>query len=124
VSQETSIPVVVTSHSGNRSAGTMRLRAWDKKELSQRATKIWAGAWGLAAFSVILPLVHFFLVPAFLIAGPVAAWIVSTQKSSLLGGESTCPDCGAKLPLSVAADQWPIRELCSACQRELKVEKV
>ena len=81
-------------------------------------------SWGLALVSVIIPLAHFVLVPAFLLAGPVGAWIISTQVSAVLGGESVCPDCGAFLRLSATSDSWPLTDLCAQCQRRVKVEKV
>jgi hypothetical protein len=117
-------PVTVHSDSGKTSPGEMRLQEWDKKERTRRAARFWLYSWALALVSVIIPLAHFVLVPLFLIAGPVGAWVVSTQASQLLGGESKCPDCGAFLPLApAAADRWPITDLCSGCQHRVRIEK-
>src|SRR4051794_19573388 len=86
--------VNVQSDTGKSSTGEVRLRVWDKKERTRRALRFWLYCWILSLLSVALPILHFFLVPAFFIAGPFGAWIVSTQGSGVLGGQTTCPDCG------------------------------
>jgi hypothetical protein len=114
---------VVSPLTGSRVAGQVRMRHWDKKDRTRRALKFWGACWALALVSVIFPLVHFVLVPGFLLAGPLVAWIVSTQASQVLGGEAKCPDCGASLPISPAADKWPLDDLCAQCHHRLKIEK-
>lgn len=117
------IAVTVKSPSGAAVPGQVRVQEWDKKARTARALRFWAFCWGLSIVSVILPLVHFVLVPGFFLAGPLGAWIISTQASQILGGEATCPDCGAFLPIAPAADRWPLRDLCTQCQRSLVIER-
>src|SRR5690349_21813294 len=91
------LAVTVTADSGKTSPGTVRIREWSKRDRSRRALKFWGGAWILALALVPIPIVHFVLVPALIIAGPIGAWVISTQGASILGGESVCPECGAAL---------------------------
>jgi hypothetical protein len=115
--------VLVTSDTGKTSPGQVRFREWDKKERTKRALKFWLYAWAAAILSIAIPVMHFFLVPTLLLVGPAGAWVVSTQGSAILGGESVCPDCGAFLPLSPASDDWPLKDLCAQCQNRMKIEK-
>lgn len=115
--------VIVRSETGKTSPGQVRIQQWDKKERTRRAVRFWIYCWGLSLISVIIPIAHFFLVPGFLLAGPVGAWVISTQASAILGGESVCPECGAFLPLSPASDSWPLQDLCAQCQSRVKIDK-
>lgn len=118
-----SCTVVVQSDTGKSSPGQIRIQSWDRKERTRRALKFWLYCWALAFLSVAIPVAHFFLVPGLLLAGPAGAWVVSTQGSAILGGESICPDCEAFLPLAPASDSWPIKDLCAQCQRRMTIEK-
>lgn len=104
--------------------GEIRVQRWDKRERTTRAFKMGGLCWGAAMISVILPLLHFFLVPAFIIAGPIVVFILIGQESVIVGGEGNCPNCTALLPISRASYQLPLTELCTSCQRSVTVEKV
>ncbi len=78
--------------------------------------------WGLAVISIFIPLGHFFLVPAFFIAGPVVFLMGLREQVRLEGARGTCPMCGETQPFTEhgpmsAAAQHPVR--CSACRRQL-----
>jgi hypothetical protein len=119
----TACAVVVTSDTGKSSPGEVRLEHWDKKARTKRALKFWLYSWAAALLCVALPVLHFVLVPTLLLVGPLGAWIVSTQGSSVLGGECKCPDCGMFLPLTGGTDDWPLKDLCVHCQNRMKIEK-
>ena len=116
--------VVVTTETGKTSIGQVRIIHWDKRMRTSRALKFWGYCFGLSIVSIIIPLAHFVLVPGFFLAGPIGAWMISTRTSQVLGGESTCPECSAFLPLAPSADHWPLNDLCTGCQRSLKVKKM
>jgi hypothetical protein len=76
--------------------------------------------WGLALLSVFIPLGHFILVPAFLIAGPVLFAMRLTEGVSLLGARGPCPVCGVDQSFTEKGrllTPHPVR--CSACSRQL-----
>src|SRR5204863_8375115 len=52
-----------------------------------RAARAWAGCWGAAIAAVFLPVLHFVLVPALLISGPLAAMARWQEKVTVLGAE-------------------------------------
>ncbi|MCM2277621.1 MAG: hypothetical protein NDJ89_06050 [Oligoflexia bacterium] len=101
--------------------GELWLREWTRRERMLRALKFGGGSWGLALVSVFLPLLHFVLVPAFLIAGPLVAFFVFNQESLVLGGKGKCPHCGGDFSIRRGAPRFPISDLCTRCQRTVLV---
>lgn len=100
-----------------RTAGEARVERWDG------AAKAWAALWGLAIASVLVPVAHFVLVPALLLAGPIAAFVRWRQRSGVLGGQGTCPACRAPMSIEGQADEWPFFQICEACRAAVRVEK-
>ena len=117
------IAVRIQSQSGEVTTGSVHLQIWDQKERMKRALRLLALCWGIGLFCVILPLVHFFLVPSFLIAGPICASIVYAKDRMILGGKGTCPHCKKDLPIAKSPDRWPLSDLCTACQNAVSIEK-
>lgn len=114
--------------SGNRndtiSEGVIRIQTWSKKERTARAIKYGGLCWVGALASIVIPLLHFILVPGFLIAGPILAFVLLGQESMVLGGEGICPNCHASLPIASATLNFPISDLCTHCQTPLKIESI
>ena len=105
------------------SAGETRVQRWDRPARIRRAAKIWAGCWAAAALSVLIPVAHFLLVPAFFLAGPIVAFSRWRQVSSVLGGDGACPACGAPMWIAENADEWPLFQLCESCRTTIRIEK-
>jgi hypothetical protein len=85
-----------------------------------RAAKIWALLWVLMVMSLPLMIIHFILVPGFLIAGPVVAMRRYRVMELPHHGEGHCPCC--KQEVSLTADdcnRLPLRMPCPACKASL-----
>lgn len=80
--------------------------------------------WGAAIVAVFIPFLHFFLVPGFLLAGPVVVFVLMGQESVILGGEGTCPHCKADLPIARASHRFPFSDLCTSCQCSVTVDQL
>lgn len=115
-------PVTITAGS-KTSAGEVSILTWTKRERTARAVKSLAGVWALAAFSILVPVLHFFLVPGFLLAGPLLATFLYRQHSTVSGGNGTCPACGKPFEIVKARDEWPLRDICNACHEHVRIEK-
>lgn len=70
--------------------------------------------WGAALLAIFIPLLHFILVPALLLAGPVAAYFGARPTVVLTSPQLTCPKC-AELTHSAGATGWPARLICEHC---------
>ena len=106
-----------------RSTGEVRIAKWSMPARLARAAKILLALWAAGAVSVLVPVAHFVLVPAFLIAGPVAAALRLGQASGVLGGEGTCPACGTAMILEAGADVWPLYGNCPGCGETVRIER-
>ncbi len=92
---------------------TTRQRGW-------RAVDGLARCWGLAVVAVFIPLLHFILVPALVLAGPLVARSRWLERASVLRARGSCPGCGAALDVPLrqpAQEEMSFR--CSACGRPL-----
>lgn len=99
---------------------TVKVIQHDPRDRMSRAAKAWAGCWGAAIVAVFLPVLHFILVPALVVGGPLYAMVMMREKVTVLGAEGACPACGApqspKLKTG-ASDQMGFR--CESCRRAL-----
>lgn len=77
---------------------------------------------GLALVSVFVPVLHFILVPVFLVVALVAAWKGFRARARLAFSEpETCLGCGASLkPVHVLQDEP--RLTCEKCFSAMRVE--
>lgn len=86
------------------------------RERALRALKMLALCWALALVSVLLPVLHFVLVPLFALLGPVAAWLGHRRAEVILGGVMPCPECHSPFDVGEGAVQWPLQAQCPACR--------
>lgn len=107
----------------SQSAGEVRIERWTRQQRLLRAARTLLACWGLAVLSVLVPVAHFVLVPALLLAGPIAAFVVARQPSAIIGGQGPCPACGELLVVSRAAERWPLDEACEACHAQVTIER-
>lgn len=116
------LPVKVATYDGRTTSGEITLIRWDRPARMKRAIKTLGYFWAGGLFSIILPGLHFILVPGLLLAGPLAAWWLFDQESVVAGGEATCPRCEARFGIArhKTAAHWD--ELCNHCQTQVKIE--
>lgn len=107
---------------GAMTTGQIRVQHWSPPQRLSRALKLGTACWSGAAIAILIPFLHFLLVPALLIAGPIVAFIIYGQESVILGGEGLCPNCNATLPIARTSYEFPVSDLCSKCQYAVKIE--
>lgn len=106
------------------STGNVSIITWSKKERTRRATKMLGICLGVGLFCVILPLIHFVLVPGMIIAGIVLFLRLLKQETLVLGGSGTCPECKATFKISRGKDLFPMAEVCESCRANLSIDTV
>lgn len=99
---------------------------FDRIELSQSLKLKSAAKWisifvTLAIASVFVPILHFVLVPAFLIAAVVAGVKAYSQKADLQNVRGNCPNCGADISIERVRIKKVSGEICPQCRDFLKV---
>jgi hypothetical protein len=113
------LAVFLKSSSGHESKGVFTLKVLSRPERLARAWRAAGICLGLALVSIFLPLLHFLLVPGFLIAAPFAfSWMMSWE-SVILPSDVPCPSCGTTVHIKYNREKWPFYEVCTHCRNEL-----
>jgi len=100
--------------------GTLHSLVYSSGERTGRALKMLAIAWLLAGITLFIPIAHFFLVPIFVIAGPVMAW--SRYRAEVVPEKVTgiCPECGEEITIDLdPSDKLPKWSYCPKCNKSL-----
>jgi hypothetical protein len=98
------------------------VRQHGKPDRLRRAAKAWAGCWGGAIVAVFLPVLHFILVPALLVGGPLYAMVMMREKVTVLGADGDCPACGAtQHPQLKTGASATMAFRCESCRRALEL---
>ena len=71
--------------------------------------------WVLAGVSVLVPLMHFVLVPGFFIAGFVLATLAFRGTVEVRSPKIACPKCAQVTPIEAGSTGWPVTIWCAAC---------
>jgi hypothetical protein len=113
---------IIGNRNSNVSQGELEIQNWDKSDRLGRSLKWTAILWGGALISVLIPILHFLLVPSFFIAGPIVGWLTYKTEKAVLGGKGSCPFCKAPLEIAKTAYEFPVKELCTECYSSLAIQ--
>lgn len=108
-------------NTGQSTNGSLKIIRFSQAERSARSMKF-AGLCLLASLiSVVIPMMHFVLVPLFLLASPVVAIWVMRQEYQVLGGNGKCPKCGADFTPEVSKLDFPVQDVCAKCHGAVQI---
>lgn len=115
--------VIITDQSEqNVSTGIVQIQNWTQRERSMRALKFGAMTFGFAVVSILIPLLHFFLVPSFLLATPIVAYLTYGVESTVLGGTGICPLCQKSFIIAKTTPKFPLNDICDVCKNSVKIK--
>ncbi len=102
--------------------GILHVTRYDKKERSKRALTMLGLCWLAAAGSIPIIIAHWVLVPGFLIAGPVLAYIRMNQAIVKEGISGKCPvqDQDIKIDMD-PSENLPKWTYCPACKKSIQL---
>jgi hypothetical protein len=118
----TEAPAELRYYEKDSTAATAHIVSYNDAQRVGRAVTGGLTCWALAVLTVFVPLGHFFLVPAFLIAGPVVFYMRLLEGVTLRGAHGTCPACGVEQEFTETGrllPRHPVR--CSECRRQLEL---
>ncbi len=113
------LPILLKSndHGG---PGLLHIWAYDRSDRVKRAAKSWIGFWIAAVCSVPLIGLHWFLVPGFLIAGPVSAYRRYHALQTSEKATGTCPVCHNDVSIHLEPKERPdLWKYCPSCNSPL-----
>lgn len=100
------------------------LTQFDKNQRLKLASKKLAIFWTLAIFFVLIPVLHFVLVPSFLILGVVMFTRQMAQTSIIVEAQAQCPNCKHELILKNLKPQFPINDYCPNCRHGYRIHQI
>lgn len=116
--------VLLKDGEGNDNDAILHYTTYSATDRTRRAIFALIGFWAAAAASLPIPIGHFVLVPGFLIAGPVVAFLrlrMSESKENVVG---ICPRHNGEVTIKLEnTDKIPRYAYCPECQGSLKIEK-
>ena len=102
--------------------GELSVLRYSGHERRMRALKRWGLCWLLAVLSLPIFGAHWFLVPGFLIAGPILAYRRYRQHSISVKVTGMCPRCRTVIALPLEPrEQLPLRKYCTHCGAPLLI---
>ncbi len=78
--------------------------------------------WGLALFSVLIPVLHFILVPTFLVIGLITFFSLYKNSHYLSFGSYVCPLCDNRITLEKTYFYERKKINCDVCMEHLVLE--
>lgn len=119
-----SVPVKVKRRQGDPAEAEVFVYTLSGRERAMRGLKMLGLFWLLALVSILLPVLHFVLVPLFAVVGPIAAWLGYRREQIILGGITPCPECAAPFDVGQGAVEWPLQAQCPGCRAIVRMEPV
>jgi len=117
--------ITLHAQQNKSAAGELYSEYFNKKERWHRALRILAIIWLLAAFSLLIPLVHFVLSPLMFIAGPLLAWQQFRLTQQTLAAEGKCPLCHQPIRIELdARTQMPHWNVCPKCNKPVQLKLI
>jgi len=114
--------VVFKSVDDSTASGELSVQVYSDHERLMRSLKIWGLCWLLALLSVPILGAHWFLVPGFLIAGPIMGYRRYHQHSISVKVTGACPRCHSEISLALEPrEQLPLHKYCPQCSTPLHI---
>jgi hypothetical protein len=103
-------------------AAVVTLRRRGRRDRLAAVARTWAICWLAAVVAVFLPVLHFVLVPALLLGGPLYALSLRNEHTTLMSAGGACPACGAEVRHTQMRRASPSVALrCDGCGRALEL---
>ncbi len=120
--EQQSRTVSLDNGQGGTIPGKILVTQFSSRERMTRALKVLGVCWLLAGVTVFIPIAHFFLVPGFLIAGPIAGVYRYRALEQIDGIEGECPACGRHVEIAAeSGERLPLWKYCPECNGAVRI---
>jgi len=117
----TTVGVMLRNDPVNRKRADLKVTTLSRAGRLVLALRYLGISWLIALLCVLVPVLHFFLVPLGLFAGIVLFVRKYSLRHFMEKGQVACPKCGAGILLEANAFNWPRREFCTQCRNEIVI---
>lgn len=118
---EKSLEVVATMGDERIGPGRVSVREFSANQKMGNALKRLVLFWLAAVVCVFIPVLHFILVPLFLILGVTTFLKTIKVDGKIIKGQVDCPYCKNQMKLKPGLLAWPLKEICQTCGRAIRI---
>lgn len=115
------IACTLTDVSGQTTEGSADLKELASPERTLRASKRAGIFTAIAVVCILIPMLHFVLVPAFLIVAGVAFVRTMAETSVVTKAEGVCPHCKQTAVFTGLIKTTGTKEICPNCRQLLRL---
>ncbi len=116
------INIQAQAYSDKIEVGTAEINPYTKDKLFFKALIHLTWTWCVAILCILVPALHFVLVPGFFILGIVLAVRTMSLQAEITSGHLNCPHCSKPMTLQKAAALWPHTEICQSCGSNIRIQ--
>ena len=113
--------IQATANSDKIEYGEAEVQTISSDKLFLKALARLTICWCIAIVCILIPILHFILVPAFFFLGIYLAVRTTKLKNEIVSGTIRCPHCSQIVNLPKSAASWPHTEICQNCSPMLKI---
>jgi hypothetical protein len=112
------VRVLVTN---KQASGEVMVERWTGAQRLWRTAKVLLSMTVVTVASAFVPILHFVLVPLFLVITLVSTSVTYAKRKRIRGGIATCPLCGKRFTLMFGAARLPFQDHCTECNRTVTI---
>jgi hypothetical protein len=116
-----SVKIVVRNDMDKYSLANLQVTSMSEWNRLLLAAKNLGICWGGALLCVLIPVLHFVLVPLGILLGIIVFIYKAKLRQFVSASEISCPACQSKIHLRAKPFNWPLRETCSQCHSQLQM---
>ena len=120
---EKSIEVLASIGDQRVGLGRVSIREFTANQKLLNAFKKLMLFWMAAIFCIVIPALHFILVPLFFILGIISFSKTIKLNGKVIKGQAECPYCKQSIQIHPALLAWPLKEICQSCGRAVRINK-
>jgi hypothetical protein len=118
------VPVKADVNDERITEGVLEIHRFNPSERMMNAIKKLVLWWLIAIFSVLIPVMHFVLVPLFFFLGIFLSYRSYKSTGRVLAGTLKCPHCQAEIQIKPNELHWPLSEICQSCARVVRISEL
>lgn len=108
--------VNMIAKNGVSAINQLEFEVYGQKERVRRAFKTLGKVWLFALAAVLVPIIHYVLVPLLILTGPVLFFYFLNKKESMLTQKLPCSVCHEKIELEFSKPRLPAELHCKTCR--------
>lgn len=113
---------LVLKESEAQAEGVLHLTRFSKNDRIKRGFSGLGLCWLAAVAAVFIPILHFFLVPLFLVCGPIVFYFKFKQLDAKEKVEGSCPSSGEAFELELESNtRFPYWGYCPDCKKSMQI---